>query len=521
MRLVLLALAIMLVAVSSAYAVQLSDCAGVIRVFGDASSWMSSCFVVGDGSWVVTAADTVVEKVGPETDQTIRHPIFISAYTGQAFQCDLKAYDKELGVAILKLPVAGLPAAPLAQFSVFSKSKCAYGTMGQVMSGEPAGNRWLTDIYGITREQKPDGYRLTVFEWGAAKGIVTDIGKSKWLFVSDVNPDNPIPNGSMIARESSVVGMYINKIVIGYGRQNVAFGRCVISSEIAKFLSGHGIGSASLNDPPAPTIKHQEGADAAFQLRASIYSQIGALRPGVALEKARALVKLRPEDADAYLLLGTTQTGAGKFEEAVKSFDQAAELDPKLFTLRTNRALALIGLKRRDEAEAELVKAIGEAPDDARPVTALADFYLGDEKTFDKALTYASKAESMAPKSPAAKLLKARVEKRKKNYAAAITAIGEAVKMAPAWIEAWYALGSTYEEGGDKANAEKSYRKLVELQPKNPSSILTLASFLVDQGKKDEATELIAKLRELNPPQSVLDAAKELEDKTKGSPKAH
>jgi tetratricopeptide (TPR) repeat protein len=332
-----------------------------------------------------------------------------------------------------------------------------------------------------------------------------------------VSPNTPIPNGSMVARASNVVGMYINKVTIGYGSQNVSFGRCAISPQIARYLSQQTIDTATLYDPPAASAKREEGANEAFQLRAAIYSQIAAGRAGAALEKAQVLAKLRPREADAHLLLGVALTASDKFEDAIKEFDAAAKIDPKLATLRTNRALALIGLKKPAEAEAELLKAVQEAPDDVRPVTALADFYLGDEKTYDKALTYANKAESMAPNSPAAKLLAARVEKRRKNYQTAIKSIQDAIKMAPNWGEAYYALGSTLEESGDKTNAEKAYRKLVELQPKNPGSLLTLASFLADQGKSDEAAELIAKIRALKPPQPVLDAAKALEEKMKGT----
>ena len=514
MRSIIVFTAILLSATSPAWALNLSDCAGVVRVFGDSVSWMSSCFVVGDGGWVITAADAVIEKVGPEAEQTIRKPIFLSAFTGRAWQCELKAYDKELNVALLKLPTQGLPAAPLAQFAEFSKA--AYATMGQVLSGEPCGNKWPTEVYGVTREKKGGGYQLTVGQWNADKAVVTEIGKSKWLFLSEMSPNAPIPNGSMVARGSNVVGMYLNKVTIAYGKQNVSFGRCAMSSEIARYLGGRGIDTASLYDPPTAKVRREEGANEAFQLRAAIYSQIGAGRPAAALDKAQALAKLRPGEADAHLLLGVALTGSGKFEDAVKAFDEAAKIDPKLSTLRANRALALIGLKKRAEAESELAKAAEEAPDDVRPVTALADFYLGDEKAYDKALTYAKKAESMAPNSPAAKLLVARVEKRRKNYQAAIKSIQEAVKMAPNWADAYYALGSTLEESGDKSNAEKAYRKLVELQPKNPTSLLTLASFLVDQGKSDEAREVIAKVRELNPPQPILDAAKALEDKIKG-----
>ncbi len=122
----------------------------------------------------------------------------------------------------------------------------------------------------------------------------------------------------------------------------------------------------------------------------------------------------------------------------------------------------------------------------------------------------------MAPDSPSAQLLLARAQKRNKDYPGAIKSINDAIKIAPVWAEAWFALGSTYEESGDQANAENSYRTLAQLEPKNPVALMALASYLVDQKKYDDVAGLIARIREQNPPKDVMDAAKTLEDKASG-----
>ncbi len=510
MRQLILALLLIMMVRSLASGASVEDAVGVIRVFGDASSWMSTCFVVGDGSWVVTSHEAIIEKVGPETERTIRYPVFISPYTGRAYQCELKASNKDLGIALLKLPAKGLPAAPLAKVTEFSTA--AYKTLGELMNGEPLGNRWPTQLYGIAREKKSGQYELTIGEWDARKIFVTDIGKYKWAFVSEWAPEKPVPNGSMVARGSLVVGMYLNKLVITGGNEDVIFGRCAVSTEIARYLGDRGIDTAALYDPPAPTATRVQGSRSAFQLQARIYSLIGARKSALAVDAAKALVKLIPADAQAHMVLGIALMGAGEFEQGRDSLDQAFKLDPNLPTLRTNRGFALIGLEKLEEGETELLKAAQEAPMDPRPVAALAGFYMSDEKTFDQALTYAKKGASMSANSPAAQLLVARVEKRRKNYPAATYAIKQALRMAPDWWEAWYALGATYEEAGDKASAEKAYTKLVEKQPKNPNSLITLASFLADEGKKDEALEMISKIRDLKPPQEVQEAAQDLED---------
>src|ERR1039457_7123773 len=113
---------ILCVCASCGSAGSIADCTGLVRAFGDMTSWMSSSLVVGDGSWVVAPADAVTEKVGPKTDQTVRYPIFISSYTGLAYQCELKAVDKDLGIALLKLPISGLPAVTLGQSADFAKA---------------------------------------------------------------------------------------------------------------------------------------------------------------------------------------------------------------------------------------------------------------------------------------------------------------------------------------------------------------------------------------------------------------
>lgn len=514
MRALIIALVMVIGAASCGLAGSLADCAGVVRVFGDTSSWMSTCFVVGDGSWVITTGYSITERMGPNAGQTVRYPLFVSAYTGQAYQCELKATDKDLDVALLKLPVSGLPGAPLAKITEFSKA--ASGTMGQLSSGEVVGNAWPTDVYGITLDQSAKPVKLGVNEWKTNKVFITDIGKNKWMFVNGVKPAGSVPNGSMVARDSTVAGMYVSRLVITGGKDDVIYGRCAMAPEIARFCGESGIDTATLYDPPKATVAKPEDADVAFQLQARIYSQIGAHRPALAVDPATTLVSLRPKDAQARMSLGLAQLGVGRAEEALKAFDEAGKIDPTLAALRVNRALALIALKKNSEAETELQKAVEEFPNDSRPIAALADFYLADEKTIDKALIYARKASIMMPNSASAELLVGKVEKSKKDYQAAVIAINEALKMAPKWGEAWYALGATYEEAGDKANAEKAYRKLVENQPKDPASLMTLASFLGDAGKNVEAIELIGKIRDMSPPKEVLDAAQALQDKIDG-----
>lgn len=502
----------LLAAAAQAGAVSIPECQGIVRAYGDATTWMTSAFVIADGGWVVTTADAVTEKITKGITQPVRTAVFISAYTGEAFQCEVKAVNPDLNAALLRLPRAGLPSVQFARADGFSK--VMYATLGQLMSGEQTGGGWKTEIHGLIRERGGTG-NLVVQEWSANKAFLTDIGDYKWLFLSEMSERN-MPSGSVVARGPLVVGMYLNRLSITGGETIVSYGRCAAAHSIAAFAVKNGVLEEMLYSPAAQTVRADQASPTVFQLNAAIYSFIGAGLAAKALEAASELVKFRPADAEAQTAYAIALTASGRFEDALRALDEAAKLNPKLPTLRLDRAAALTGLKKDAEAEAELAKALEERPNDLRAITAAADFYSADPKTLDKALAHAEKAVRLAPNSPAAKLLLARVKKRMKNYDSAIAQIEEAIKLVPNWPPAYYALGTTCEEKGDTAKAEAAYRKLVELQPKNPEALLTLAGFLADNAKPADALDFLIKLRELNPPQAALDAAKKIEDDIKG-----
>jgi hypothetical protein len=70
-----------------------------------------------------------------------------------------------------------------------------------------------------------------------------------------------------------------------------------------------------------------------------------------------------------------------------------------------------------------------------------------------------------------------------KNPQAALTDFQQAVSVAPAFYEAYYQIGMAYLTLGNKADAEKSFRKSVEVSnDKYGEPVIGLASFLIDTG---------------------------------------
>ena len=72
--------------------------------------------------------------------------------------------------------------------------------------------------------------------------------------------------------------------------------------------------------------------------------------------------KANPAEAARLNNLGAAYMNQQLFEKALKSFQQAAELDPKLTMARLNEGIALLNLQKIDEAKAALEDALKQDP---------------------------------------------------------------------------------------------------------------------------------------------------------------
>lgn len=76
----------------------------------------------------------------------------------------------------------------------------------------------------------------------------------------------------------------------------------------------------------------------------------------------RRVLELDPTSATAYANLGADALSSGDLQGAVGDLTRALELDPRQYTVLYNRAMALDGLGRREEARRDMARFINEAP---------------------------------------------------------------------------------------------------------------------------------------------------------------
>ncbi|MBO7393215.1 MAG: hypothetical protein J6U98_03315 [Abditibacteriota bacterium] len=490
------------------------DIVGVVRTFGDTKSRMTCAMVVGDGGYAVAPYTAVAENVSETLDNIVTNPIFISSFTGKAYRAEVVAYDKGLGVALIKLPVKGLPSAPLAPLSVYNKAM--YGSYGELTQEQYVGNKWGAECVALTTAEIDGVRQYALGDWLTSNIFVTDIDKYVFAFLSGITPAKAVPNGAVVHRDGSVIGMYLDKLTFTGGRRNYTYGRVAMSHEITKFLVKNGLSGDVLANPPDATASGMTGGGDAFPMRLSMYTLSGRGDDLEALKIADALIADGGSDALTLIVKGDGELAKGNADKALESYAAAKKADDTDPAAYIGTAKAYAAAKKDKEAEAELKAGMEKFPNSAEMAGELTNYYY-EKEDFDSALTYAKRAAEISPNSLVRRLVLAKVYKSRDDYQTAINIIGEAIRISPDWTDGIYFLASTFEEGGDMTNAEKGYRLLIQRAPNTPTYLLLWASFLADTGRAAEAVKVLEKVKTLSPTGSAAEELKSLEKRlTKG-----
>lgn len=490
------------------------DALGVVRVFGDTKSWMTCAFVIGDGSYVLTPYKAITENISETLDNVHSSPIFISAFTGKAYKTKLVATEKGLGVALLKLPVSGLPSSPLAELDVYGKAM--YGSYGQLFQEEYVGNRWPAEAHGVTTAEIDGVRQYTIGNWSSLKVFVTDIDKYQFAFLSSISPEKPIPNGALVSKDNVVIGMNIDKLTFTGGRVNYVYTRVAMSHELIEFVTKHGVTKASLISPPTPTASGMTGGGDNFTNQLSMYALLGQGKSGDALKYADLLIADGVKNAMTYAAKGDGELANKKYDAAIAAYNEAYAFDNAMEEVYIGKSKVYMALGKSDDAENELKIGLAKLPDSSEIPSALMALHVERGDELDSALMYAQVALKNAPNSLLKRLSVAKIYKLQTEYQLAINTIGDAIKMSPDWTDGLYFLASTFEEAGDLNNAERGYKLLIQRAPNNPVYLLVWASFLNDTDRKEDAKKVIETVKTLSPTGSAFETMKELEKKING-----
>jgi tetratricopeptide (TPR) repeat protein len=178
-----------------------------------------------------------------------------------------------------------------------------------------------------------------------------------------------------------------------------------------------------------------------------------------------AYLAAEPDDADAWLELGTAYTAIDHWVQAADALRHAVDLDGDAVEARLAYARALVRLKKLDDAAFQLLQASRIDPPSHDG---------GDPHT-------------PAPGDPRVLKELGLVFYDKRLYDKAALWLGRAAAAAPADARAHYALGLAHEARRDMGAAVAAYREAVRCDPALGDARLTLADALASMGEHEGA----------------------------------
>jgi tetratricopeptide (TPR) repeat protein len=225
-----------------------------------------------------------------------------------------------------------------------------------------------------------------------------------------------------------------------------------------------------------------------------------------AIEQFKLQLKEKPNDAEAWWLLGITYKWQKKYEEACECIDKAIEIEPKrieerklfLWALYSSAGFSLMKKKEWELAKKRLIQAINFEPDSVYSYLDLARVYivLGKE---DSGAIYYKKAIKVNPNHIEAYRELGIYYMRQKQYDEAIEYLKAASTIKPNNADIAYRLGIAYYYKKDYSKAEKAFENAIKYDSTFTDAYLNLGTTLTKKKEYDKAIEMFKKVIELNP----------------------
>lgn len=173
-----------------------------------------------------------------------------------------------------------------------------------------------------------------------------------------------------------------------------------------------------------------------------------------------------PDDAEAWLHLGTAYTAINHVADAATALRHAVELDGEDVEARLAYGRSLVRLGKLDDAAFQLLQASKVDPSDARVLKELGVIFY-DKRLYDKAATWLLKATAAAPSDGRIHYALGLVFEAKRDIGAAIAEYREAIRCDPGLIDARRTLADALASIGEHEAAIAELTALLEADRRN------------------------------------------------------
>jgi Flp pilus assembly protein TadD len=178
--------------------------------------------------------------------------------------------------------------------------------------------------------------------------------------------------------------------------------------------------------------------------------------------------------------LGAAYMNQQLFEKALKCFEDAATLDPKLEIVGVNQGIALLNLGRIAPARQLLEEAIKSSPNDPHVWYNLGLLYKNSDNP-EAAVDAFRRVAGIDPNDPDAWYFLGATYAQSKQYPQALEAFQHAIQLNPLHASAQYGLARAYQQSGDAASAREHLVRFQYITQHKLGAAITLA--YGEQGK--------------------------------------
>lgn len=440
----------------------------ISRTFGGLHA--GNGFVVGDGTWVVTCDHLAFDKSLAGRHRLETFVSVYSPYLGEACDARVVATDEKLDLAVLQVAWKGHPAVVLADANEVLTAR-----RGRVIGLASAAHRidqWDTSL------PQEELFRVDAEERSISFVGVRG-GDPREVALAGHGQLGPGWSGSPLLQAGTNTALAcfssINTLTAGreHTVRDVAWGAAV--SQVPRLL---GLAPQDVRLQSARTwLPRPQDARAACSLA---LQTAGLLRSGhgaAALEPARALIHCRPDSAFAHKVLACASDDINDVQTARGEYRRALELDPN--SLHTQLLYAqFLGKQGEPNAARQILEPLWRAGR-ARDLVAIALVSLfGERRELDHCREILDEAVRTCPRNAYLWQQMAACRLQAEGPAAAIEPITRAMELYPERGPFRAGLAELQEGVGALDEAERHFRKLLEIEPENPVVYYWLARFL-------------------------------------------
>jgi tetratricopeptide (TPR) repeat protein len=220
------------------------------------------------------------------------------------------------------------------------------------------------------------------------------------------------------------------------------------------------------------------------------------LSPAISLNITMDEIEGKP--AEVWFNKGFALSSLGKYDEAIKAYDEAIRLDPNLDGAWYNKGLAIYYQGKYADAIKCYDEAIRLNPNYADAWNNKGGALYNQDK-YDEAIKCYDEAIRLNPNCADAWNNKGLALYYQGKYADAIKCYDEAIRLNPNYADAWYNKGSALYNQGKYDEAIKAYDGAIRFDPKYAFAWNNKGAALNEQGKYNEAIKALDEAIRLNP----------------------